>query len=234
MPWGKGRQPDKPGTYRIRPAKTGGMRLSGVKADGTRVRVGGLSQSDADELARKLFPSVAKPVVASLEAVREWSELDDWGLPKVGDEAAASIRQTLNLPDPNAPKPTSTVAPPQPSREEIEKKERRAKNAKSLMDLGSIAFAAGDVMLGRKLCDALDKVAVKPDTQQVNDLRDSFKETLVEWFGDSEISPWKMTLLLAIGIPLSMMLQSPQRKRLPQEESGRSGSNQSAPLKSVP
>jgi len=198
-----------------------------------------LTASDAGDLAAKLFPGVTEATPAPkaspfAQSSESWDELDDWGLPKVGDKVAASVAQALNLPPPGQPV-RDIVATPKEDPDEAAKKQRRAKNAKSLMDLGGIAFAAGDVMLGRKLCEAVDKEPVTPDPKQVNDLRDSFKETLTEWFGDSEISPWKMTLLLAIGIPISMLIQSKRKPKKVEAAPASTGPTTSQqPLKSVP
>jgi len=226
MAWGKGRSPDKPGTFRIKLLPGGKHRLSGVRSDGTRTRITLDSESEARELAGRLFPSVAKAV----ETIQEWSKVDDWGFPlRVDDATVSSVAQTLHLPDPINPQPV-TPAPPkpaEPTKEEIEKKERRAKNARSLMDMAGIAGAAGDVFMARKLCEMVDKEPVKPDPKQVGDLRDSIKDALTEMFGDSEISPWQMAILLALGIPISMLLQSPKRKRLSEPE-------KKPELKSVP
>jgi hypothetical protein len=211
----QGRKPDKPGTYRIRPAKAGGMRLSGVRSDGKRVRMGGLSESEARELAARLFPAA----VATPPVVRQatWDKTDDWGLPvTVSDDTVASVARTLNLPDPNAPIPVPTVAKEETA-DEREKKERRAKNAKSLMDLAGIAGSAGVVMVSRKITEGAGKEPVKVDPKQVGDLRDSIRETLTEWFGEKEVAPWQMMILLALGIPMSMLLQSPRKKVEPVE-----------------
>ena len=219
MPFVKGspgRQPDKPGTYRIRDGKDGRKKLSGVRADGTRFRMGGLSAVEAQDLADRMFPSGGNAFGVRVDFSKpEETKTDDWGFPiRVSEDTVVSVAQTLNIPKlPDAAAISKIIdKPPEPTREEIEKKERRAKNARSLMDLAGIAGAAGDVMLARKLCERVGKEPVKPDTKQVNDLRDSIKETLTELFGDSEISPWKMMILLAIGIPLSMLIQSPKKK----------------------
>jgi hypothetical protein len=211
VPFGKGRSPDKPGTFRVRLAKDGAFRLSGVRKDGQRVRMGGLSESEANDLAAKLFPK-ASTVVA---AVQDWGRTDDWGLPlRVSDETIGSVAQAFQLRNPLDPKPEVSIAeiPATPTPEEIEKKEKRTKNAKSLMDLVGVGVSIGDVMLGRKLCEAVDKDPVKPDPKHVNDLRENTREALKELFGDSEIEPWKMAILLALGIPLAMLIQSPRKK----------------------
>jgi hypothetical protein len=82
-------------------------------------------------------------------------------------------------------------------------------------------------MLARKLCERFDKEPLKPDPKQVNDLRDSIKDTLTDWFGDREIQPWQMMILLGIGLPLTMLIQA--KKVAPKEEPKKEGA-----LKSVP
>ncbi len=222
MPFGKGRSPDKPGTFRVRPAKSGGYRLSGVRKDGTRVRMGGLSEMEANELAGRLFPKAA-PIIA---AATEWTKTDDWGLPlTVSDETIGSVAAAFKIPDPNQPKVETSIAeiPRAPSPEETAKKEVRTKNAKSLMDLVAVGVAAGDVMLGRKLCEAVDKDPVKVDPKHTQDLRNNTREALQEMFGDSEIEPWKMAVLLGIAIPLGMLIQSPRKKKIETSEDTKNG-----------
>lgn len=227
MPFGKGRQPDKPGTYRIRPSKHGGMRLSGVTLAGRRVRMDGLTEENAQGIAKTLWPGGASAVAAA--PAWEDTPKDDWGLPlRVSDETIASVASTLKIPDPAAP------PPPKPeviSPEDSAKRERRAKNAKSLMDLAGLAGSAGIVMVSRRITEAADKEPVKPDPKQVNDLRDSIRETLTDMFGESEVAPWQMMILLALGIPISMLLQSPRKKQI---EAPMSGSPTGTNLKSVP
>lgn len=238
MPFGKGRQPDKPGTYKVRPAKDGGFKLSGVKPDGSRVRMHGFaSAKQAEDLASTLFPKTA----AVVQAVTDWANTDDWGLPlRVSDDTIGSVAQSLNLPDPTKPQPIPSIPiipdavvppkSPEEQKEEREKKERNTKNAKSLMDLVGLGVAVGDVMIGRKLCEAVGKDEIaKPDPKHVNDLRENTREALKELFGDSEIEPWKMAILLALGIPLAMLIQSKSKPKPKEEENGKAGN-----LKSVP
>lgn len=238
MAFGKGRQPDKPGTYRVRPTKDGGFKLSGVKANGERVRMHGFaSSSQAEDLARTLFPKTA----AVVQAAQDWSNTDDWGVPlRVSDDTIGSVAKAFALRTPVEQPPEeksiatiqSSPTKPEPTREEVEKKEQRTKNAKSLMDLVAIGAAAGDVMLGRKLCDAVDKDPVKADPKHVNDLRTNTREALQEMFGDSEVEPWKMAILLALAIPLGMLIQSPRKKKLETEASEDRGKG--SHLKNVP
>ena len=185
--------------------------------------MGGLSEVEANELATKLFPNAAAVAQTITQVTDEWTKTDDWGFPlRVGEETVASVARAFNIPDPTNPQPSIAAIPkdPGPTKEEIEKKEKRAKNAKSLMDMAGIAGAAGDVLLARKLCEAVDKDPLKPDPKQVNDLRESIKDALTDMFGDKEISSWQMAILLAIGIPLSMLIQSPRKKKEPENDPG--------------
>jgi hypothetical protein len=95
------------------------------------------------------------------------------------------------------------------------------------MDLAAIGGSAGVVMIGRKVTERINKEPVKPDPEQVKDLRTNMREALTEWFGDSEIEPWKMAILLSLGIVASMMIQSPRKKVIEEPK-------KSPDLKSVP
>jgi hypothetical protein len=210
------RKPDKPGTFRILD-KGGSFLLSGVRSDGRRVKVPGLSRGEADELATKLFPASASGVSPELSPTQA---IDDWGLPiRISADAIASVGAAIGIPSNGAAGKPAAVdskanqeAKDASKKEEDEKRIRRAKQAKSLTELIGVAGAAGDVWLARRATVAVGKEPVNPNPRQVNDAADSLKETLSEWFGDREIKPWQMTILLFLGIPLAMMLQSPKRK----------------------
>jgi hypothetical protein len=222
--------PDKPGTFRIRPGKHGGKRLSGVRLDGRRVRLDGLSDSEADRLANELFPKPAQEP-EPVQPIASWDQVDDWGFPKISDDTLASVNKTMGVsPDGQAVKKEE---PKKETPEEIEKRERRAKNAKGLMDLVSVAGSAGLVMVSRRITEAADKEPVKPDPKQVNDFRDNLRETLTDMFGERGIPPWQMTILLLCGIPISMLLQSPRKKKIEESEKPTQASSSSG-LKSVP
>jgi hypothetical protein len=77
-----------------------------------------------------------------------------------------------------------------------------------------------DVFLGRKLCEANDCIPIRPDTKQTNLLADNVADGIRQTFGDREIGPWTMSLLLALAIPTSMLIQSPKKPPQP-GESGR-------------
>lgn len=221
----KGRQPDKPGTYRIRPSKHGtGVRLSGLTLNGRRIRMDDISDAAARSIAATLFPKPETPPMAAPQSLPS-EATDDWGFPiRVSEDTISSVASTLNIPDPNKP---PEVKPPVPTAEEIAKKEQRAKNAKSLMDMAGIAGSFGIVLVSKRITEAADKEPVNPDPKQVKDLRESIRETLTDLFGESEIAPWQMMILLALGIPISMLLQSPRKKRIAGTEPGPN-------LKSVP
>lgn len=206
------RTADKPGTYRVIDRRGGRVLLSGVNREGDRVKLHLASRVDAERMAKDIFgptPGIGpipdehpKPPATSVEP----PTLDDWGFPvRVSPETAARINASF------APTGAATpvVAKP-PTEDEEDKRIKRAKNAKSLMELAGVGWATGTVWAGRKICEKRGLEAVNPNPRQVNDLRDVTRETLSEWFGDREISPWQMMFLLSIGIPLSMWIQSPK------------------------
>ena len=218
-----GRQPDKPGTYRV--VRRGGtFMLSGVRWNGSRVKVRELTRQEAERMGREIFGGgtpvvnpVAGPVITKPE---DAPIIDDWGLPiRVSSDQAASLNASLGITP--QPPPGTTVDP----MEEERKKLKRTKDAKSLMELAGVTWAMGSVWAGRKLCERTGREAPTPDKGQVNDLRDVTRDTLTEWFGDHEVKPWQMMILLSLGIPFSMFLQA---RRLPQAEVDKSK------LKSVP
>lgn len=214
------RPPDKPGTWRVK-QHGGEYVLSGVDQNGKRIKLTKSSRLEAESLGTTIF---AKPVAASGTIIfppvdigpsHQPTQLDDFGLPitlRVSPETVASVQQSFGIGGPGQPSvgPTNPVPTP---KEVEEKKVKRAKQAKSLMELAGISFAAGDVWLARKVCDRAGKEPVNPNPRQVNDLAEVTKETLAEWFGDREVKPWQMMFLLAIGIPISMLIQSPKRTK---------------------
>lgn len=218
MAWGQGRSPDKPGTFRIKPRMDGKWRLSGVREDGSRYRQTFGSESEAKQLAGVLFPAKKDDV---LPAKTQWDETDDFGLPvsiKASGDSMASANAKLGIgtmaqPTPNGPIATATTAL---TKTIDENKLRNAKQAQSLMEMIGIAGAAGDVMLAVKITEGAGKDPVKPNPKQVNALADSLTDTLKGWFGDRDIKPWQMTILLGLGIPLTMLIQS-KKKDKPKE-----------------
>jgi len=216
------RKRDAPGTYRIL-NRGGTVVLSGVKASGERVKIPNLSRHEAESIAVKLFPAsgfVAKPsptvndndLDAWLNDDPNWKPVDRI---KADDTGAVPPNATMGVgqspPAPEPPKPTTSA-------DDVEKKAKRAKHAKSLMELVGVGWAGGTIWIGRKTCERLDKEPPMPNPRQVNDLADCTRDTLTDYFGDREIQPWMMMLLLSIGIPLSMVMQAKPKKALPAAE----------------
>jgi hypothetical protein len=224
------RKPVKPGSFRILD-KGGTWTLTGRKHNGDKVRIPLLSREEASSIADKLFPRIGvipnTPLVAPTDyrAQLDKEEADFWGPPEVATERNANLNASIGLGAPivSAPPPTTTA-------EEVEKKAKRAKNAKSLMELTGVGWAAGSVWVGRAACERFEKDAPNPNPRQVNDLADVTKETLSEWFGDRDIKPWMMMFLLTLGIPVSMLLQA--RPRKPTKEV--SGEQKPESLRSLP
>lgn len=221
------RTPDKPGTFRVVSSRKGGYMLSGVRFDGSRVKIRDPSRIPLERMARSIFGSgggspVISPIASPTVSPSAVPTVDDWGLPiRVNASNVDSLNASLGV------KPVEPSLPPPDVEEENERKLKRAKNAKSLMELAGVAWASGSVWAGRRVCEKTGRQPVSPSTEQVRDLRDVTRETFSEWFGDHEVAPWQMMLLLSFGIPLSMFLQSPKRK-LTEEERAK------ASLKSVP
>jgi len=207
------RLPDKPGTYRVRD-KDGRYFLSGVRKNGQRIKIQTDTRAEAETVGRNLFGdsgSVAEGIgTIPQQAPQSAAVIDDWGIPiRVSPELAASVAQSFNLPSSTA---TSTPQVIADVKEEAEKKARRAKQAKSLMELAGVGYAAGVCMVSTKAVSRVSEAPAKPNPKQVNDLADCTKETFTEWFGDREIKPWQMMFLLTLGIPIAMWLQSPKNK----------------------
>ena len=205
--WGQGRTPDKPGVWRILD-RGKGLTLSGVNAQGRRVKVPVNSRDEAEKLAVSLFP----PLEGTKPAISAWEETDDFGLPvsiKPSADAVSSANAKLGIPAPGEPVPPTTTA----LAVRDENKARKAKQADSLMEMIALGAGAGVVMGGVKLCEIRDKVPVKPNPKQVNDFTDSTAETLRGWFGDRDIKPWQMMILLGLGIPLTMLIQAKPKEK---------------------
>jgi hypothetical protein len=222
-----GRTADKPGTYRIRQKLSGGWVLSGVRTDGQRVKVPVGSQFEGDKLAASLFPLgiAAGPVIPEITKPAPALKFDDWGLPVVTEESAQSVASAMGIPPTPPPQPTPTVAEQDAKVKEAAAKNaeiqaNRKKYAKSLCELIGHGYAMGVVMGSKRAVTSLGKEPVKPSPKQVTDLAEVTKDTITEWFGDHEVKPWIMMILLTIGIPLSMYIQSPKKpsKQLTEQE----------------
>jgi hypothetical protein len=222
------RRPDKPGTWRATP-KGGRFLVSGVTTEGERVKVYAATREKADALGKSIFgggviPDGIGPIPSPQPSAAP--QLDEWGFPiRITPDVAASINASFGV----KPGPTTSIptTPPAIDKDEQEKRERRAKHAKSVMELVGVGYAGGTVMVAKKWVRATrNNEPVKVNPKQVNDLADSTRDTLIEFFGDRDIKPWHMMLLLTMGIPLSMWLQTEQKPKVDEKEP--------AKLKSVP
>lgn len=213
------RKADSPGSYRIKAQADGRWLLSGVSTTGKRIKIPGLSYKEAERTGLEIFgPSndvspdtqlkgTIAPIVSATVAA-----LDDWGLPVgITSDKVQSVNASLGLSNPTVNKPGASVTVVSGD-DEAGKRLKRAKQAKSIMELAGVSWAAGSVWVGRRVCQARELDPVNPNPRQVNDLAEVTKETLIEWFGDANIKPWQMLILLTLGIPLSMWIQSPKRK----------------------
>jgi hypothetical protein len=207
------RQPDAPGTYRVR-QRGDGWRVSGVDKLGERLRKEFPDEVSARSFAATTFEGRAPQSVT----------VDEWGLPVDGLKMAADVAQSINASIGIAPPPSPGTPPPKvETAEEARKKKEQAMMISEMLGIG---WASGTVMMGRKITENAGKEPVAPNPKQVNNLADSATETIKGWFGDREIKPWQLTILLSLAIPMTMLIQSrPARK----------GADQPEPkLKSVP
>ncbi len=213
------RQADQPGSYRVRQTPLG-WRVQGLLRNGEKVKRTFLSEIEAQSWAGTTFEGKSPIAITR----------NEWGVPidalKMTPESVSSINAAIGIPTiglgGSSPPPQSpSITAPGLS---LEEKKKKTEHAQSLMELFGIGWAAGTVMVGRKITENIGNEVVNPDPKQVRDLRDSFKDTVTQWFGDKEIKPWQMTVLLSIGIPLTMVIQS--KKKKPDETK--------ANLKSVP
>jgi hypothetical protein len=218
------RKPDAPGTFRIKRQSNGAWLLSGITTTGRRLKLPGLTYADAERTAVEVFGAQQTAAPIAVIPLPQKSQTDDWGLPiGLSVDTAAQVNSALGINNATqAPSgATKTALPPSVDALALDqqaKQAKRAKQAKSLMELAGISWAAGSVWAGRRLTAAAEKDPVNPNPTQVKDLAEVSKETFTEWFGDYDIKPWQMMVLLSVGIPLSMFIQSPKKKKLPQPD----------------
>lgn len=232
------RAADKPGTYRILTRFDGTNTLSGVRSDGSRVKVPGLSAVEAESMAKTLFggetpkwsaPNYPENNSPNVSTTPVNTFLDDWGLPKISPETAQSVASAIGIPPPQPPTPTVAQVDAKVQEQKIKDAEiqaARKKYAKSLMELVGTGYASGIVMGSRRVVSNFGKEPCKVDAKQVKDLAEVSSDTFKELLGDMEVKPWIMMILLSLGIPISMWIQSPKRQI--------EQASQSPELKSVP
>ena len=115
------------------------------------------------------------------------------------------------------------------------KKEKARKQAQSLMELAGIGWTAGSVWAGRKITERAGCEPVNPSKEHVKQLSTATQETLTDLFGDTEVKPWQMMILLTLAIPVSMLIQSPKKSpaKLAAEQAEKEQSRAETPLRSV-
>jgi hypothetical protein len=229
------RVPSRRGTPRFTVGLDGSHKLSGTRLDGRKVNLVFDYLHEAEDAARLLFgwrsehddlrvaggggpPSGGNvPSGGTGPGGQPAVELDDWGLPKtltaeslkLGADQVAGMNATMGV-SPSTPKPED---PPQKTKEQEREEAAKRQRARSLSEMVGIGWAAVDVIAARKLTEVVGKVPVKVSPKQVNDLADATRDTIVEWFGDRELKPWHMMVLLSLAIPISMVLQSPAKPK---------------------
>jgi hypothetical protein len=211
------RTADKPGTYRIR-QKGSEWFLSGVTQTGRRVKQTFDSEGDARSAVSFFFPSRSATAFVPPSTAPTLPSVDDWGIPLVQADTAAAVADAMGFkpahpttPLPAGGAPLLQDLPIQLSNPEDDKKARENRErAKTLCEFLGVAWASGDVWIARRMTRSLGKDPVNPSTKQVNKLADAGQEALSSLFGDREIGPWTMALLLSISLPVAMILQSPK------------------------
>ena len=211
------RTADKPGTYRIR-QKGSEWYLSGVTQTGRRVKQTFDSEGDARSAVSFFFPSRSATAFVPPSTAPTLPSVDDWGIPLVQADTANAVADAMGFKPahPTTPLPTGGAPLPQDlpiqlSNPEDDKKVRENRErAKTLCEFLGVAWASGDVWIARRMTRSLGKDPVNPSTKQVNKLADAGQEALSSLFGDREIGPWTMALLLSISLPVAMILQSPK------------------------
>lgn len=234
------RTPDKPGQFRITPLATGEFRLSGVRSDGRRIKAPFGSRAAAEAAAEMFFP---KPVIAAPPVTTPAAPtLDDFGLPikpLFEDNTLRSVAQTLGY---NLPPPPSEQKPPEDAKTTESKKveadtkaakEKKVKEdrerAKGLCEMGGIGWAMFTSWGSKKLARSVDKEPLNPSPGHVKMLAKNAELTFIDLIGEREVKPWQMMLLLTFAMPISMLLQSPSKKKTEEKSSERK-----SPLASVP
>lgn len=187
------RPADRPGDYRIRPQADGQWRVSGMKLDGTRIK-------------HQRFPSKSEAEMYAAMNFSTETKFDDWGLPITQPSEMRMPSETINKVNAAA-----GIAPHQAPPKTPEAKKDHD-DAMVLSELLGTGYAAGVVFTGRRVVDNIGNEPVNPNPKQVQKLADSTAKTIQGWFGDREIKPWQMMILLSFGLIISMVLQSKPKK----------------------
>jgi hypothetical protein len=194
------------GEFRVT-GKEGNYRLSGVRADGKRVTMPVTSLTEGHTLGQSIFQGAkhaARPAPVVTVPGATPDQLDDFGLPVGLKLPQVSTDTIANM----APAPQTTTGNIVPKKDS-----ERNTNAKSLAELIGVGAAAGVAIASTKFLEARYEVVPKPSKKHLNDLADNVRKGFADLFGDREVGPWTMVLLLTLGIPIAMWLQSSEPKK---------------------
>lgn len=198
-----------PGEFRVsdRAGPDGKFRLRGRRSDGASLSMKVASLTEGHTLGQTLFKGaqhVARPLTVTLPGAAP-PELDDFGLP-IGLKLPQVSADTISATAP--PNVTTTAAGPT-----AKKQSERNTNAKTLTELIGLGAAAGTAISATKFLEARYEVVPKPSKKHLSELADNVQKGLSDMFGDREVGPWTMALLLILGIPIAMWLQSSEPKK---------------------
>ncbi len=214
------RAADQPGTFRVsdKAGADGKFRLSGVREDGSRLKMRVSSLTEGYTLGQQLFAGIRhdpKPVVLPTVGTAAAPTLDDFGLPvdwKMPEASAETIETTapkLPPPTPGAV-PTPTAPPPDAA--------EKRKNAESLAQIFGMGYTAIVVRKSTAFLEDRYETVPKTDPKTARSLADNFKKGITDTFGDREVGPWTMVILLTIGIPLTMWIQASGPKKMEEKK----------------
>ncbi len=197
-----------PGEFRVtdRAGPDGKFRLRGRRPDGKTISLKVGSLTEGHTLGQSLFKGVQHTprLTVTLPGLTPEIELDDFGLPVGLKLPQVSPETVASTAPPNAGTPAATV---------LKRESERNTNAKTLAELIGLGTAGGVAISATKFLESHYEVVPKPSKKHLNDLVDNVKKGFTDMFGDREVGPWTMALLLILGIPISMWLQSSGPKK---------------------
>lgn len=205
--------PNPPGTFTVKPRRDGGYLLTGTRPDGSRHRMKVASLTEGHTLGQSMFQGVQhRPAaVGSVTSpAQRPGPVDDFGvpadfaLPQVSPETVAAGAPGAAPPVPPPPTPEQLAARAVDDARQAERK-RQAKTVAEMIGLG---VTAGEIFVVRKALEARYEDVPKANPKQMNEMANAIRDGIAESFGNREVGPWTMALMLAIGIPVGMWLQS--------------------------
>jgi len=215
----RGRRPDKPGTFKVRPARSGaGFLVSGLTLTGERVKLHASSKEDGERIGRGIFnvgistatDSVVPPTVDNPGTPSIGPAVDGgWSLPKIDDATTGVFGQPGN----NVSLEEEARRRAKAEQEKREKDIAAKARIETLCEFFGVAIASADAWASRRLTEAIGKVPNKPSIQNMNKVADAWEDALTASFGNRKIGPWTLALLVTIAMPVSMMLTSPAKPK---------------------